>query len=315
MMTHRALPCEKNPRDITANVFAHEYNDSMLTEVGYYNGAIGPLSEMSVPMNDRAVYFGDGVYELALARNGKIFGLKEHLERFFSSLKLMDINFRMNAAELTGELIKVLSIAEPDPEYTEQGVYWQVSRGTDTRDHTYPGSSVIPNLMITVRPKSMHDIQQRIRLLIIEDTRFMHCNIKTLNLIPNVLARQAAVSRGCDEAVFHRGDVVTECAASNISILRKGTLRTAPLGPFILPGVTRKQLIERCRELSVPVDETAFSLEEMMEADEVIVTSTSRMCTGVSMIDDKYVGGKAPELLGRLQNACKEYYLKETSPV
>ena len=284
-----------------------------MTEVGYYNGTMGSLSEMTVPMNDRAVYFGDGVYEVAIARNKKIFALSEHLDRFYTSLKLMDIDFTMNAQELTEELLMVLAYAEPDPVHSEQNIYWQVSRGTAIRKHIYPGPAVNPNLLITVRPCSITDMgKKRYKLITIEDTRFLHCNIKTLNLIPNVFALQAAETAGCDEAVFHRGEIVTECAKSNVALLESGALWTAPLSNLILAGVTRNQLLNRCAELSIPVYEVAFTLEEMMDADEIIVTGTGRFCIGVDEIDGKKVGGKSPELLSKLQNACLEYYLKET---
>jgi len=284
-----------------------------MTEVGYYNGALGPLSEMSVPMNDRAVYYGDGVYEIVLARAGKFFGLAEHLERFYANLKLMQINFAMSAQELTGELTKVLAHATPDPAHTEQMIYWQVSRGTAPRKHAYPAATVKPNLMITVRPYSVTDMgKKRDKLITMEDTRFLHCNIKTLNLVPNVMAAQAAATMGCDEAVLHRGGVVTECSKSNLAILVGGTLRTAPLSNLILAGITRKQLLDRCAQLSVPVCEEAFTLDEMFNADEIIVTGTGHMCMGVDVIDGIKVGGRASELLSALQRACLEYYLQET---
>ena len=285
----------------------------MMTEIGYYNGIMGPLSEMTVPMNDRAIFFGDGVYEAAIARNKKIFGLSEHLDRFYASLEFMDINFTMDARELGEELVKVLMYAESDPDRSVQLIYWQVSRGTALRKHAYPGPEIKPNLLITARPHSITDMgKKRYKLITTEDTRFGHCNIKTLNLIPNVLALQAAEAAGCDEAVFHRGEIVTECAKSNISILKNGALRTAPCGNLILAGVTRKQLLDRCAELSVPVYEEAFTIEELIGADEIIVTGTGRFCMGVDEIDGKQVGGKSPELLGILQRACHEYYLKET---
>ena len=284
-----------------------------MTEIGYYNGKMGPLSEMTIPMNDRAVYFGDGVYEAAIARNKKTFALSEHLDRFFAGLKFMEINFTMNARELEEELMKVLMVTEPDPDHSEQFIYWQVSRGTALRKHAYPGPAVKPNLLIMVRPYSIADMRKkRCKLITREDTRYGHCDIKMLNLIPNILASQAAAAAGCDEAVFHRDGIVTECARSNIAILKNGALRTAPLSNRILAGVTRQQLIDRCAELSVPVHEEAFTLKEMTGADEIIVLGTGRMCMGVDEIDGKKAGGKSPELLGKLQSACLEYYLKET---
>jgi len=284
-----------------------------MTEVGYYNGTMGPLSEMTVPMNDRAVYFGDGVYEVVVARNKKLFALSEHLDRFYTSIKFMEINFTMNAQELTEELMKVLEHTEPDPNHSEQIIYWQVSRGTAIRNHAYPDPAIKPNLLITARPYMMTDVRmKRGKLITMEDTRFLHCNIKTLNLIPNIMAYQAAVAAGCNEVVFHRDGIVTECAKTNLAILKGGALWTAPLGNLILAGVTRKLLLDRCAECSIPVHEEAFTLEEMMDADEIIVVSTGHMCMGVDTIDGKKVGGKSPELLDKLQNACLEYYLKKT---
>jgi len=284
-----------------------------MTEVGYYNGKMGPLSEMTVPMNDRAVFFGDGVYEAAIARNKKIFALSEHLDRFYAGLEFMEINFTMNAQELTNELMKVLAYAEPNPGHSGQHIYWQVSRGTALRKHAYPDPAVEPNLLIMVRPYSIADMgKKRCKLITREDTRHGHCDIKMLNLIPNILAAQAASAAGCDEAVFHRDGIVTECTKSNIAILKNGALWTAPLSNLILAGVTRKQLIDRCAELSVPVHEEAFTLKEMANSDEIIVLGTGRMCMGVDEIDGKKAGGKSPELLAKLQSACLEYYLKET---
>ena len=141
-----------------------------------------------------------------------------------------------------------------------------------------------------------------------EDTRFFHCDIKTINLIPSVMASQQAKEAGCDEAVFHRGQVVTECAHSNVSILKGGVFRTAPLSNLILPGTARKHLIALAGQNGIPVDETAFTLDDLMAADEVIVHSSGTLCNAASKIDGKPVGGKDPKTLGILQQAAiKEF--------
>jgi D-alanine transaminase len=146
-------------------------------------------------------------------------------------------------------------------------------------------------------------MSQKLKLITYEDERYLYCNIKTLNLLPNVLASQKAAEAGCNEAVFHRGDIVTECAHSNISILKGGVLRTAPLTKYILPGTVRKQMLELARENDIPIDETAFTLSELLNADEVIVTSTTLMIHGTESIDGKAVGGKDAATLGLLQDA------------
>ena len=135
-----------------------------------------------------------------------------------------------------------------------------------------------------------------------EDTRFFHCNIKTLNLIPSVMAAQQAKEKGCQEAVFYRlPDRVTECAHSNVHILKDGILRTAPTDNLILPGIARAHLIRSCKRLGIPVSETAFTLKDLFEADEVIVTSSSNLCLYASEIDKKPVGGKAQDLLSMVR--------------
>ena len=184
--------------------------------LGYYNGNYGPLEEMTVPMNDRACYFGDGVYEATLAKNGKIFALKEHLDRFFNSAGLLKIEIPYTREELTSILYDMLAKMDD----SEIFIYWQVTRGTGIRQHQFPAAGTKANLWIFMKPGKHGDSSKRLKLTDMEDTRFLHCNIKTLNLLPNVMAAEKAESMGCGECVFHRGDVVTECAHSNVSIIK-----------------------------------------------------------------------------------------------
>jgi D-alanine transaminase len=156
-------------------------------------------------------------------------------------------------------------------------------------------------------------IDKKLKLITYPDIRYELCNVKTLNLLPNVLASQRAFEKGCDEVAFHRNGTVTECAHNNISILKDGVFRTHPLTNHILPGTTRRHLIQHCGELGIPVDETAFTVDELFAADEVIVTSIGSLCNPVSEIDSKPVGGKAPELLKKLQTAYWERMIKETA--
>jgi D-alanine transaminase len=166
----------------------------------------------------------------------------------------------------------------------------------------------LPNLLITIRPVPLTPIDRTLKLITVEDTRFLHCDIKTLNLIPSVMAAQKAKEAGCQEAVFHRGEIVTECAHSNISILKDGVFRTAPLNNLILPGTARKHLIGLAQELGIPVSEKAFTLSELMDADEVMVHSAGTLCNAAVEIDGKKVGGRAPELLKKLQNAAVKQF-------
>ena len=281
----------------------------MWKNVGYYNGEMGPLEEMKVPMGDRALYFGDGIYEATCVANRVPFALDDHLDRMYNSLRLLEIPFRRDRDWVKGELQRVIDAAEDAPVHL---LYWQISRGNCPRSHPFPPKEVEPALMITIRPHQMKSMDRPYRLISLEDNRFKLCNIKTLNLIPSVLANQRAVERGCDEAVLHRGTRVTECAHSNISILKDGVLRTAPTDELILPGITRKHLLALAREHGIPVEETPFSLVELRNADEAIVTSSSALCMRVESIDGIPVGGRDQERLKLLQAAYWEKFQRET---
>lgn len=282
-----------------------------MKEVGYYNGVIGPLEEMTVPMGDRALYFGDGIYEATCVANGVPFALEDHLDRMYNSLRLLEIPFTMDRDAVKAELRKVIDAADPEP---VQFLYWQITRGVCPRNHPFPAADVKPSLMAYVKPTKMKDMNKAYKLISMEDIRFKLCNIKTLNLIPSVLANQRAVEAGCDEAVLHRGTRVTECAHSNISILKDGVLRTAPTDELILPGITRKHLLALAKEHGIPTDERPFSMVELMNADEAIVTSSSALCMRVESIDGIPVGGKDPERLKLLQEAYLAKFHRETQP-
>lgn len=276
--------------------------------LGYYNGNYGPLEEMTVPMNDRACYFGDGVYEATLAKNGKIFALKEHLDRFFNSAGLLKIEIPYTREELTSILYDMLAKMDD----SEIFIYWQVTRGTGIRQHQFPAAGTKANLWIFMKPGKHGDSSKRLKLTDMEDTRFLHCNIKTLNLLPSVMAAQKAKEAGCQEAVFHRGDRVTECAHSNCHILKDGIFYTAPADNLILPGIARAHLIRICKKLEIPVSETPYTLKEMMDADEVLVTSSTKLCVAANEIDGTPVGGRAPETLKNILDAVMDEYMEET---
>lgn len=270
-----------------------------MENLGFYNGEYDLIENMKIPMNDRACYFGDGVYDATFCANHTIFALDDHIERFYNSAGLLGIEIPCTKQEL-GDLLTWLVKKVDSP---EQFVYWQVTRGTAPRNHAYPDSKA--NLWVTLKPLKSADIapfEKKYKLITVEDTRFYHCNAKTLNLLPNVLASEKAKRAGCDEVVFHRGDRVTECAHNNVSILKDGIFRTAPTDNLILPGIARKHMIQICKDNNIPVDETPFTVKDLMEADEVIVSASSLLAIQAIEIDGIPVGGKAPELLKFIQD-------------
>ena len=276
--------------------------------LGYYNGKYGELEEMSIPMNDRVCWFGDGVYDAGPSRNYKIFAIDEHIDRFFNSAGLLDIEMPVTKEELKELLQEMVNKMDTGNLF----VYYQVTRGTGVRDHAYtkgPG-----NLWIMLKPAEISDGIEPIKLITVEDTRFLHCNIKTLNLIPSCVATEKAKKAGCQEAVFYRaGGRVTECAHSNVHIIKDGKLVTAPTDNLILPGIARAHLIRMCKKLGIPVSETPYTLKELFEAEEVLVTSSSNLCLHACEIDGKPVGGKNPELLEKIRAALLGEFYEATA--
>lgn len=278
-----------------------------MENLGYYNGKFGTLEEMVIPMNDRVCWFGDGVYDAGPCRNYKIFAIDEHIERFFNSAALLDIKMpvtKEELKELLNDLVKKLDTGD-------LFVYYQVTRGTGIRNHAFtegPG-----NLWVMIKPATISDGIEPIKLITVEDTRFFHCNIKTLNLIPSVMATQKAKEAGCQEAVFYRpGGRVTECAHSNVHIIKDGKLYTAPTDNLILPGIARAHSIKMCKKLGIAVSETPYTLDDLFNAEEVIVTSSSNLCLHACEIDGKPVGGKQPEMMELLRKSLIEEFTEAT---
>lgn len=275
--------------------------------LGYYNGKFDELENMTVPMLDRGCYFGDGVYDATYARNHKIFALEEHVDRFFRSAGMLDIKISQSKEEICHTLREMVKkVDSPD-----QFVYWQATRGTAMRNHVY-SEDMRANIWIMLKPGTIQDNFKTVDLRTAEDTRFYHCNVKTLNLIPSVMAATAADREGRHETVLHRGERVTECSHCNVHIIKDGVFRTAPTDCLILPGIARAHLIGICKNNNIPVDETAFTVAEMMDADEIILSSVTGLCRAAATVDGKAVGGKAPELLDFLRRATLEEWYEAT---
>jgi len=276
--------------------------------LGYYNGSYGPLEEMTVPMDDRACYFGDGVYDASHSRNHKIFALGEHVDRFYRSAALLDLFPAQTREELKGILNALLQKVDDGDCF----VYWQATRGAAPRTHAFPRPPQDPNLWVTIRPAKVLPLDRKLRLITVPDTRFLHCNVKTLNLLPNCLAAERAKQAGADEAVFHRDGRVTECTAKNCHIIKDGVFVTAPADRLILAGVARAHLIRACGALGIPVEERPYSLDELFAADEILASSASCFGLAAQSVDGRPVGGKAPELLAKLHKYLWDEYIAET---
>ncbi len=277
-----------------------------MNNLGYYNGKIGLIEEISIPITDRAFYFGDGVYEAVLCRNNIPYLLSVHLDRFYRNCDKLDIRIPMEKEELD-QLIREL-VKRVDS--NEKFIYFHVSRGSGLRSHTYECNK--GNLCIMITPFSVGNIYDKVSTVTYEDKRYCMCNIKTLNLLPSVLAAQYAKNKGCDEAIFVRGEVVTEGSHCNVSIIKNGLIITHPSDCHILPGVARAELIKCANKHGIAVCERRYSLNELMEADEIILTSSGKIIRGVNEINGVFVGGKADDILKTLQNEMYGDYLNYT---
>lgn len=272
--------------------------------IAYYDGKIGAPDELMVPFNDRVHFFGDGVYDATVGANGKVYLLQDHLDRFYTSAKALDIHIPMEKQALGALLTQLLAQVEG----TTHFVYWQVTRGINDRNHVYP-EGMPGKLWVMIRPNHLNDPDVPIKLVTAPDTRFYHCNIKTLNLIPSVMAAQDAARRGVQETVFHRDGIVTECAHSNVSILKDGVFYSHPNDELILRGIAKTHMIGACYRLGITVMEKPFTLEDMRAADEIIVTSSSNFCLHACELDGAPAGGKDPATLKAIQDAVlQEYY-------
>ena len=276
--------------------------------LGYYNGEIGEFENMKIPMSDRVCFFGDGVYDATYSRNYKIFCIDEHIDRLFRSASLLKINTNITKNQLKNLLECLVKKMDTPNNF----VYFQLSRGLSKRTHDFD-ENLSSNLLINIFHKEINDVYKKVNLITKEDTRFFHCNIKTLNLIPSVMASQLAKENNCFETIFHRNNRVTECAHSNISIIKNNTLITAPTDNLILAGITRANLLKTCSKLNIPFVEKAFYLDELFSADEIIITSAGSLCISAYEIDKIKVGGKSPYLLKALQDDMLNQFITKTT--
>lgn len=273
----------------------------------YFNGEIGNYDEMSIPLSDRSVFYGDAVYDAVLVLDKKPFALGLHLDRLYRSCEMTDIRFAMPREQLIKEIDRLLAASEGDV----QMLYLQVTRGAAPRKHEYPANAE-PNLIMFVSSTTLPPKDKKASLLGIEDLRFQYCNIKTTNLMPNVFAAEKATKAGATEAMLHRGDRVTEGAHSSILMIKDGTVVMPPLDELILPGITRRIIHNICDDNGIPVSVRAFSIDELMAADEIILCSTTKNVVYVYDIDGVAVGGKDRALAQKIQDLFLDEVYRDT---
>jgi len=250
------------------------------------NGIITPRQNAAIDVEDRASLFGDGVYEFLRVNNGHAFELERHVRRLRLSLEAIRIDSALadSIAHHSEQLLRANGLSEAK-------VYWHVSRGSAPRDHAIP-RAIEPNVLILNYPVDAIDFTQPpklIRTILHDDLRWHQCWIKSLNLLPNVLAKTRAIEAGATEAILHRQGTVTEGTSSNVLIVQNGTLRTHPANHLILHGITRAVVLELARGVGLKVREEAFTIDELLAADEAMITSTTMNVTAISQVDAQLI--------------------------
>ena len=259
-----------------------------MPELAYLNGEILPIDKAQVPIEDRGYQFGDAVYEFIASYNGRLFYLAEHLDRLERSLKGLFF------PPVSRETIRkaVLTLFEK-AEIQRAGIYIQISRGVSPRNHAFP-DGVHPQIVMTIREIEEKPPELRkngAAAITVEDFRWGRCDLKTVQLLPNVLAKQKALAAGVFDAIFVSSEgVVREATSSNICIVAEGTVITHPLTPQILPGITRMVVIDLCRELDIPVLERFFKTDALYGAEESFLTGTVTEVLPIVTIDRHRIG-------------------------
>ncbi|WP_127580053.1 D-amino-acid transaminase [Paenibacillus koleovorans] len=270
------------------------------------NERIIPRGDAALSYLDRGYCFGDGIYEVIRVYNGRMFESGPHYDRLKRSLREIKLELPNSIDKLNDYLEKLIEADKLD----DGIVYLQVTRGVAPRAHAFPPAGTEPVLIAYTSEVSrpFETMHSGIAVITRPDIRWLRCDIKTLNLLPNVLAKQESVEVGSDDVVFHRDGTVTECTASNLLIVRDGSIITHPADNMILHGITRLVIRQLAQHLDIPFVEQPITVDEMMKADEVFLSSTISEVMPIVQIDGVNVGGGQPgPVVRRLQAAFERY--------
>lgn len=260
----------------------------------YLNGDFVPAADALVSVNDRGFLFGDGVYEVSPAYGGSFFRLGRHMARLERGLRELRIDFDTAVLPgVHGKLLEANGLADAEAAY----VYVQVTRGVAPRTHAFPPTPVPPTVYgfaSAYRRPPRERWEEGFEAVTVPDRRWARVDIKTIALLPNCLAQQAAVEAGATDAILVRDGIALEGAHSNFFAVVGGTVVTHPATNVILHGITRDYVLELCRELGLDVDLRAVMVEELEEVDEAFFTGTTTEVRPTVQIDGRPVGDGRP---------------------
>ena len=254
----------------------------------YLNGKFILKSEAYISVMDRGFLFGDGVYEVFPVYNEFILRLDSHLKRLQDGLNAINIDNPHDKKEWTSIINKLISYHR---ENSEQAIYLQVSRGCDdNRRHTH--GKLKPTVYMQSSPfksPNKDDLLKGSAAITRDDTRWSQCDTKATSLLANIMFAQEAKNNGVEEVILVRDGSVTECSSSNLFLGKNNCIYTHPIGPYILPGITREIIIDCAKYCDIEVKEVAFNKDSLMDAEEVWITSSTREIVPITRIDDSPV--------------------------
>lgn len=263
---------------------------------------------LQFPFEERGLQFGDGVYEVIRVYKGNCYLLEEHVNRLFRSASAIEITLPFTKAEITERLLTLL---EKNEVQTDSKIYLQATRGSAPREHTFP-DEIKSNVYAYVsdQPRKLDLITNGAGAITKRDERWENCYIKSLNLLPNVLAKQEAKENDCYEAILHKNGLVTECSSSNVFFVKDGKIKTHPATKAILHGCVRNQVEQFAKKLGIPLEETAFTFDEIREADELFLSSSISEVMPIVTVDNQEVADGKP---GPITRALQTEYEKDAN--
>ena len=267
----------------------------------YLNGQFLPLEDAKISVLDRGFIYGDGVYELIPVYQREPYRMRQHLARLQRSLDGIGLANPHSVADWEAIILDLIGRMP----FADQGVYFQVTRGVARRDHAFP-AGVAPTVFMMSNPlvlPTAEQVERGVAVITGTDQRWLHCDLKTISLLGNVLARQAAVAAGAVESVLFRDDYLTEASASNVLIVKDGVIVAPPKDNLILPGITYDATFELARDGGLALAVRAVSRAEALGADEMWLSSSSKEVLAVTTLDGKPFAGGRPGPVFRKMHA------------
>lgn len=270
----------------------------------FINGTFTSAEQATLNVEDRGTLFGDGVYEFTRCYiDGHPFQLREHMQRFANSAAAIDLEIPYSKEEIKAIVQELLAKSG----FKQASLYFQLTRGSYPRTHNFP-KVIKPNFFIIAReldPEPSQVMSEGLKAIMLPDERWSRCDIKSLNLLPNIMAKEKAVRQGAYEAILYRDHGVTEATSSSVFSVFDNVLYTTPPGPWVLPGITSNTLLELAKEEGYSVEFAFIPKERLYEADELFITSSRYDIVPITQLDETVIGSGKP---GSVTTALKKIF-------